>query len=202
MSNRSRCCITETATLFYLYIMDTKICIFNDHPITFALSKDNGMMINATEMAKAYGKQVNEFMSNSNTKEFVKKALDNGNSRYLGIKIESDLFFSRQGVGTFMHRVLALKFAAWLDPLFELWVYSTIERLLFGKHVEREKSFERTLSLKNEMDRIKDKPEKTGADFDRYLQIERELNHEKAVRKSLTKDSINEMADLFKEQDE
>lgn len=182
--------------------METKICIFNDTPITFALSKDNGMMINATEMAKAYGKQVNEFMSNQGTQEFVKEALKNGNSRFLGIEKESDLFLSRQNVGTFMHRILALKFAAWLNPTFELWVYSTIERLLFGKHVEREKSFERTLVLRNEMEQIRDNPNKTGEDFDRYLQIERELNHEKAVRKSLTKDSISEMADMFKEQDE
>ena len=182
--------------------METKICIFNETPITFALSKDNSMMVNATEMAKAYGKEVSHFMENDRTKEFVKKALNTRNSEYLKIEKEADLVFSRQKVGTFMHRVLALKFAAWLDVDFEIWVYSTIERLLFGKHVEREKSFERTLLLRNEMERIKDNPNKTVEDFDRYLQIERELNHEKAVRKSLTKESINEMADLFKEQDE
>lgn len=34
--------------------------------------------------------------------------------------------------GTWMHRVLALKFAAWLDPEFELWVYCTIDKLMFG----------------------------------------------------------------------
>lgn len=182
--------------------METKICIFDNNAITFNLSKDNGMMINATEMAKVFGKQVNEFMSNTNTIEFVKKALDNGNSRYWGIEKESDLFISRQNVGTFMHRILALKFAAWLNPTFELWVYSTIEKLLFGKHVEREESFERTLLLNNEMNKLKDKTNKTGDDFDRYLDIERELKKEKAIRKSLTKDSIDEMTDLFKEENE
>lgn len=139
---------------------------------------------------------------NTNTVEFVKKALDNGNSRYWGIEKESDLFISRQNVGTFMHRILALKFAAWLNPTFELWVYSTIEKLLFGKHVEREESFERTLLLNNEMNKLKDKTNKTGDDFDRYLDIERELKKEKAIRKSLTKDSIDEMTDLFKEENE
>lgn len=182
--------------------METKICIFNENPITFALSKDNSMMINATEMAKVYGKQVNEFMSNQGTQEFVKEALKNGNSRFLGIEKETDLFFSRQNVGTFMHRVLALKFAAWLNPAFELWVYSTIERLLFGKHVEREQSFERTVKLQKELNVIIEKPVKTGADFDRYLEINRELKKEKAIRKSLTKDSINEMTDLFEDDDD
>lgn len=182
--------------------METKICIFNDTPITFTLSKDNGMMINATEMAKAYGKEVAHFMENERTKEFVKKALNTRNSEYLKIEKETDLVFSRQKVGTFMHRVLALKFAAWLDVDFEVWVYSTIEKLLFGKHVEREASFKRTLNLKSELDKLRDKQSKTGEDFERYLEIERNLRQEKAVRKSLTKDSINEMADLFEEDDE
>ncbi len=44
---------------------------------------------------------------------------------------------------------------------------------------------------------VKDKEVKTGEDFDRYLTIERLLNHEKAVRKSLTTESITEMKSLF-----
>lgn len=179
--------------------METKIKIFNNQPITFALNKDNGMMINATEMAKVFDKQVKPFMRNDNTQEFVKEALKSENSHFLGIEKEADLYFSRQNVGTFMHRVLALKFAAWLNPAFELWVYSTIEKMLFGKHVEREKSFERTIILQREMSELEAKENKTGQDFDRYLFVSRELNHEKAVRKSLTKDSISEMADMFTE---
>jgi len=177
--------------------MNNKNYIFNDTSITFIFNKENSVMINATEMAKVYGKQVNEFMSNEKTKEFVKEALKNGNSRFLGIEKESDLFYSRQNVGTFMHRVLALKFAAWLNPAFELWVYSTIEKILFGKYVEREQSFERTVKLQKEMNNLIEKPDKTGQDFERYLAIGRELGKERSVRKSLTKESINEMADLF-----
>ena len=111
--------------------METKICAFEQNNITFLLSKDNGMMINATEMAKIFGKQVNEFMSNERTVLFIKECLNNGNSRYINIKSYSDLYRTNQKSGTYMHRILALKFAAWLSPKFELWVYSTIERLLF-----------------------------------------------------------------------
>ena len=99
-----------------------------------------------------------------------------------------------------MHRVLALKFAAWLSPRFELWVYSTIEQLLFGKHVEREKSFERTLSLQSELSELEDKADKSGEDFERYLQLQKELNREKSIRASLTKASISEMQSLFGEE--
>lgn len=103
-----------------------------------------------------------------------------------------------------MHRVLALKFAAWLSPDFEVWVYSTIEQLLFGKHVEREKSFERTLKLQKELDTIKyKKPEdRTGEDFNRYLDIERDLNNEKAIRRNLTSESISGMRSLFDDQED
>jgi hypothetical protein len=99
-----------------------------------------------------------------------------------------------------MHRVLALKFAAWLNPRFELWIYSTIDRLLFGRHVEREKSLERTVGLQKELNELASKPAKTGEDFDSYLNIEYELRKEQIVRKNLTKECISEMADLFEHQ--
>ena len=177
--------------------METKICSFSNNPITFALSKDNGMMINATEMALAFKKDLFQFTKREDTIAFIDACLKPANAGLLNIVNKSDLIVSRQKAGTYMHRVLALKFAAWLDPEFELWVYSTIERLLFGKHVEREQSMERTIALQKEMSHIKYKEVKTGEDFDRYLVIERLLNHEKAVRKSLTTESISEMKSLF-----
>lgn len=177
-----------------------KICTFNEMPVTFMLEKNNGMMVNATEMAKAFGKQVGEFMSNAGTKAFVNEALNNGNSRFLKIFSQSDLYYSNQKTGTWMHRVLALKFAAWLSPEFELWVYSTIEDLLFGRHVERERSFVRTLQLQRELDEIKDKTQKTVEDFERYLELERALKHEKAIRRSLTNESKSDMKSLFDEE--
>lgn len=179
--------------------METKICKFEDNEITFVMSKENNVMINATEMAKIYGKKVNEFMSNENTISFIKEALKNGNSRFINIESEADLYRSNQKSGTFMHRILALKFAAWLNPAFELWIYSTIESILFGKHVEREQSLERTIILKNEMHELSSKPNKDGEDFQRYLVIESELKREKAIRLSLTKETMNEMQSLFLE---
>lgn len=61
---------------------------------------------------------------------------------------------------------------------------------------------ERTIALQKEMSDIKDKEVKTGDDFDRYLVIERLLNHEKAVRKSLTTESISEMKSLFDQEND
>ena len=98
-----------------------------------------------------------------------------------------------------MHRVLALKFAAWLNPSFELWVYSTIETLLFGRYVEREQSLERSLKLEKEKATLINKPasERTGEDFERFLEIDRLLKTEKSTRKNLTTESISEIKGLF-----
>lgn len=180
--------------------METKIMNFKENEITFLLSKDNGMMINATEMAKPFNKQVVAFLRNDDTKNFIIECLKSENSHFIDVEKEEDLYTSAQKTGTFMHRVLALKFAAWLNPAFELWVYSTIEKLLFGKHVDRDKSFERTLAFQKELDELRDKPQKSGDDFERYIEIQKQLRIEKNLRKSLTVDSVSDMRDLFSTQ--
>lgn len=56
--------------------METKIHNYGNNPITFALAKNNSMMVNATEMAKAFGKYPKDFLRNegSNTRidEFLR----------------------------------------------------------------------------------------------------------------------------------
>ena len=182
--------------------METKICIFKENPITFVLDKNNGMMVNATEMAKPFGRKVEAFMRNEGTISFVNEALKSENSRFLKLFSQSDLYYSSQNTGTWMHRVLALKFAAWLNPAFEIWVYSTIERILFGKHAQREESLERSLKFQNESKQLKEKADKTGEDFTRYLDLEGQLKYEKSLRKSLTAASVTEMRSLFEEDEE
>lgn len=181
--------------------METKIITYNENPISFVVEKNNGMMVNATEMAKAFGKNVGHFLENDSTKKFIEACLNNRNFDYLLVKSEADLIVARQKAGTYMHRVLALKFAAWLNPDFEIWVYSTIEQILFGKHAQREESLERSLNYQTESKKLRDKPNKTGADFERYLELDKELKREKAIRKSLTSDVVTGMKSLFEEEE-
>lgn len=65
------------------------------------------------------------------------------------------------------------------------------------KYHAREKSFERTISLQNEQSALKSKPYKNGDDFERYIEIERLLASESAIRKSITRDSITTIKTLF-----
>jgi hypothetical protein len=89
--------------------------------------------VNATEMAKIYGKEVKKFMKTDNTKEFIKSLIRCPKRHQLGIKDESEIFQNKGRNGLWMHRILALKFAAWLNSDFEVWVYHTIDEILFGQ---------------------------------------------------------------------
>jgi hypothetical protein len=179
--------------------MKTEVCVYEGTEVSFEMDRDHGLMVNATEMAKIFGKDVPDFTILKQTKDFISECLKNQNSGFLGVKSEADLIISRQKSGTWMHRVLALKFAAWLSPSFELWVYRTIEGLLFGKLTKREASFRRTMLLQQERDHLYNKPEKTGADFVHYLEVERKLKRETVIRRLLTVEDLSGMRSLFEE---
>lgn len=92
-------------------------------------------MINATEMAKPFGKKVGHFLENRNSKAFI--ALLNERHRNSDIASKKEVIRVVKGgdaslglQGTWMDEKLALKFAAWLSPAFELWVYDKIQELL------------------------------------------------------------------------
>jgi hypothetical protein len=178
----------------------TKIYVFEKNSITFILDKDSKVMVNATEMAKVFNRDLHQFTKSDHAKGFIESCKKPAFAGLLGIESDEDLIISRQKSGTWMHRVLALKFAAWLNSDFEVWVYLTIDKMLFGKHAEREKSLERTIGLQKELNELASKPDKTGNDFERYLHIELELRKEQTIRKNLTRESISNMADLFENQ--
>ncbi len=94
-------------------------------------------MINATEMAKPFGKPVGNFLRLKETKDYITLLEE----RYSDVNIAHDnprevLRVVKGGdaaagaQGTWMDEKLALKFAAWLSPHFELWVYDRIQELL------------------------------------------------------------------------
>ena len=104
--------------------------IYNGTPVGFETGNTN-LMVNATQMAKIFGKEIKQFNELESTKNFIDSCLNGRESRPLSIQKKEDLIISNPRTGTQMHRILALKFAAWLNPEFELWVYSTIDKLLF-----------------------------------------------------------------------
>lgn len=138
--------------------------IYNKQEVDFIPGGNENLMVNATQMAKIFGRQVEAFTRNEGTQRFINECLKTENSRFLGIEKEADLIDSKQKSGTWMHRVLALKFAAWLDPAFELWVFVTIDTIILGHYREmREATIEKLLAEKEHRrkkeDLIKNNPE-------------------------------------------
>jgi len=122
--------------------------------------------VNATELAKAFGKEAKRFNRLKSTKNYVNLILDNINENknikcydnaplilnhhensqdhnvVLGQKVtEEDLFVVKTDSKTshkstwIYNRLLLLKFASWLEPKFELWIFEQIDKLLQNKIV-------------------------------------------------------------------
>lgn len=114
----------------------------------------------ATLMCQAYGKRVHDFLRNDSIKRFL-----NASAKVLQLEIEAPLKEIAQkraliykakggdvdGSGTWFHRRVALRLAAWLNEDFEAWVYGSIEELLLVGKVElndiRLKELSEALSL-------------------------------------------------------
>lgn len=151
---------------------------FNGIEVDFEFGNSSTLMVNATQMAKLFNEQVNHFMENESTKRFIAACLNNRNSGFISVKSEEDLIISRQKSGTWMHRILALKFAAWLDPAFELWVYSTIDYILFNHYRKLEESLKLSAARKVKIESL----EKDLTEDERYLELEQlKLDEKKAA---------------------
>ena len=111
--------------------MDIIIYTYKDIEIEFyPTGKDENVIVNASQMAKPFNKKPKDFLKNENTDAFLKECLTEENSPQLGVNSKQDLVVVKANSGTWMHKILALKFAAWLSPAFELWVYITIDKII------------------------------------------------------------------------
>jgi len=116
----------------------------NKYPITFEI-QDGELMVNATQMGKAFGetKKPQRFLRNRQTMLFInelRKEFDNGsnlNRTYIKEPVVVIGDKARPSLrGTWMHEKLALKYASWISPKFELWVYNNITELIKNGKVE------------------------------------------------------------------
>lgn len=105
--------------------MSSKVFSYDNNPITFQLGE--ATMVNATEMAKPFGKLVKDWLKNNQTKEFI-----NTLSTVRNILL-TDLVKVKQGgtaQGTWLHEDVALEFARWLSPSFAIWCNDRIKELM------------------------------------------------------------------------
>ena len=106
--------------------METLSKVFNYNGSKITFNKGNAVMVNATEMAKQFGKQPKDFLKTEQTKKFIAALSE--------VKkiLSSDLVRVTYGDngGTWMHEDVALEFARWLSPAFAIWCNDRIKELL------------------------------------------------------------------------
>lgn len=100
-------------------------CQYQGHQIT--LQSDG--WFNATQAAEQWGRRVDHWRENQETKDYLAALCEITNtpvSGYLKTKRGS-------GGGTWLHPKLAVRFAQWLDPKFAIWCDAQIDTLVRGK---------------------------------------------------------------------
>jgi hypothetical protein len=102
---------------------------YEGNPIGFTM--DETVTVNATEMAKPFGKQTNDWLRLTSTEEFL-NTLENirFSNEPTGKSRRSELVKTVNGIGTWMHEDVALEFARWLSPKFGIWCNDRIKELL------------------------------------------------------------------------
>lgn len=98
---------------------------YQGNPISF--SNENGVMVNATNMAKPFGKRTSDWLSTKYAKEFIEEYAKTRKT------VLADLVQVTQGgayPGTWIHEDVALEFARWLSPGFAIWTNDRIKELL------------------------------------------------------------------------
>lgn len=98
---------------------------YNENNITF--KKGDSVMVNATEMAKPFGKSATHWLRNQSTQEFVKE-LAKLRNRNLDELVQ--VTYGGNENGTWMHEDVAMEFARWLSPSFAIWCNDRIKELL------------------------------------------------------------------------
>lgn len=178
--------------------------VYGNQVVEFDISGTD-VMINATEMGKIFGKEPYDFLKQEGTKKFI-DALKNRFERLssdpeselnAGNAISSDETIVRtergkgaDGGATWMTRVLALKFAAWLDPYFDIWIFDTIDRLVFNYGQKVNGLLREQIQL--QADRIQAVKELQGIEaYQRLCQIDRRMAQIGKVKQQNNNDQMN-----------
>lgn len=119
---------------------------YEGNPVSFMT--EGRIMVNATEMAKPFGKRVQHWLETNQSKEFIQTLVDLKNSKagilasggdtVLRICSTESLVQVKKGgaiQGTWMHENVALEFARRLSPKFGIWCNNRIKELLTKRQI-------------------------------------------------------------------
>lgn len=147
-------------------------------------------MVNATEMAKAFGKQAIDWLKTQSSKEYIAAY-----SKLKNVGLADLVRVTRGGnmPGTWMHEDIALEFARWLSPKFAIWCNDRFNKV----KVEMTNNEKYTHYMNNDIQIIK-KTTLLGKEVDVYGTIENPLFKAKDVAEWIGYDtsSLNKFVSL------
>lgn len=109
--------------------MENRVQVFSYNGSSVSFFNEKNVMVNATEMAKVFGKRPVDYLRLPSTSELIKAIVRKSHIS------ENQLVTTQQGStinggGTWMHEDVALDFAQWLSVDFKLWCNDRIKELL------------------------------------------------------------------------
>lgn len=168
--------------------------IYEESEIHFAVNPgDRNVMINATEMAKVFDKSVKIFLKKDHTKAFIETLKRGPYGLLLGPLEDHEIIDFRGRNGMFFCRPLALKFAGWLDPAFEVWVYTTLDDVVFGNYRLHWEAHARQEQAKKQMEQLKREMliSPTAENVRAYFEAERTIQQAKKDKTKAIRQQLN-----------
>lgn len=110
--------------------METLSKNFNYNGSSITFSKGYNVMVNATQMAKPFGKRPVDWLQNQQAKDFIEALAEVRNSTSADLVRVTKGGNDKNAQGTWMHEDVALEFARWLSPMFAIWCNDRIKELL------------------------------------------------------------------------
>jgi hypothetical protein len=133
-------------------------------------------------------------LEQSEANKFLVAQSEAGNFKYT---LDQIIRTNKRG-GTWMHRVLALKFAAWLDPSFEVWVFETADKIILGHYREQKLATEAKLRAEHQMRVKRQQLLERYPEFEEFLLLEQRVNSAEKRRVKAVRASVEQLKlDLF-----
>ncbi|WP_421977108.1 KilA-N domain-containing protein [Roseivirga seohaensis] len=192
---------------------------WNGHEILFELLNDD-LMINATNMAKPFGKRPSDFTRLKETDKIIEALIEgynDGTIQDLGVAdvrtqmeafnekkvyVKEDFLHQKQtgrDNGTWMHRYLAIDFATWLDPKFKVWLLATIDQILKQLSKQIIDNVRSQTNLESERQKIAQTLFAQNEDYRKLVKIDRQIqdlkNANTKVFKQMRKDFMSNHGD-------
>lgn len=130
---------TPTGALFFYhnsYVMHSnknltqKLVSYSYHNNPISFSVNGKVMVNATNMAKPFGKRPVAWLRFNQSKEYI-ETLSKVRNHTLTDLVQ--VIHGGKMPVTWMHEDVALEFARWLSPEFAIWCNDRIKEILLGK---------------------------------------------------------------------